>query len=194
MKTARRFFMKKLSKSGKIAIIVICSILLAFGAGVGLFHLGLYIKGVASEIHLDDMAVEDISSIREFNNTSETYILNFGTIDCSMISAKTYEYEGDVVFIEESSILFGVRVDLLVVYTENTYGRHFGQDYKNIFGDKYIPDRKTAPFEDVEGQRIQRKDGKTYLSYATDSHYYYLVVHSTEDIWKDILGRLLGDE
>lgn len=186
--------MKKLSKNGKIAIIVICSVVLAFGAGVGFFHLGLYIKGVASEIHLDDMAVEDVSSIREFNKTSETYILNFGAIDCSVIGAKTYKHKGDIIFIEESSILFGVRVDLLVVYTENTYGRHFGQDYKNIFGDKYIPDRKTAPFEDVEGQRIQRKDGKTYLYYATDSHYYYLVVHSTEDIWKDILGRLLGDE
>ena len=107
--------MKKLSKSGKIAIIVICSIVLAFGAGVGLFHLGLYIKGVASEIHLDDMAVEDISSIREFNNTSETYILNFGAIDCSVIGAKTYKYKDDIIFIEESSILFGVRVDLLVV-------------------------------------------------------------------------------
>ena len=184
--------MKKLSKNGKIAIIVVCSILLAFGAGVGLFHLGLYIKGVTSEIHLDDMAVEDISSIQEFNNKNETSLLNFGTIDCSVTGAKTYKYEDDIIFIEESSILFGVRVDLLVVYTENTYGRHFGQNYKNIFGDKYIPNIKTVPFEDVEGQRIQRKDGKTYLCYATDSRSYYLVVHSTEDIWKDILGRLLG--
>lgn len=185
--------MKKLSKGAKIAIIVVCSIVLAFGAGVGFFHLGLYIKAVTSEIHLDDMTIEDISSIAEYNSTNGTNLLHFGSLDCSVISAKTYKHKSDIVFIEESSMVFGVRVDLLVVCTQNTYGKHFGQNYKNIFGDKYIPDIKTVPFETVDGQRIQRKDGKTYLCRVEDSHYYCLVVHSTEDIWKDILGRLLGD-
>lgn len=181
--------MKKLSKKAKIAIIVICSIVLAFGAGIGIFHLWLALQpqGQAPAfLPVENMTITG-ESIVEYNLKNNGSILNFGNNEYT----STYSYNGKIMAFEESAIVYGVKVNMAVGIWENI------RQYNLELFDKYIAGiiQQTVlyPIGDAEAQ-VSVVDGKTYVHFFYHGNPYYLEISCSDNTWQNILFKLFGDE
>ena len=184
--------MKKLSKNGKIAIIVICSVVLAFGAGVGFFHLWLSLQphgNGPTPLPIEDLTTTE-DSIAKYNIETNSTILNFG----NRTSSTTYLYDGEVFAFEESAIVYGIEVNMAVGIGEKV------RNYSLQLFDKYInalaQDTEAAEFVnfgDAEMQ-VSNYDNKTYLHFFYGGNPYYLEINCSDNTWQNILFKLFGDE
>ena len=184
--------MKKLSKKAKIAIIVICSIVLAFGAGIGFFHLWLSLQphgNGPTPLPIEGMTTTE-DSIAKYNIETNSSILNFG----NRTSSTTYLYDGEVVAFEESAIVYGIEVNMAVGIGEKV------RNYSLQLFDKYIKalaqDTEAAEyvnFGDAEMQ-VSTYDNKTYLHFFYGGNPYYLEISCSDNTWQNILFKLFGDE
>lgn len=184
--------MKKLSKKAKIAIIVICSIVLAFGAGIGFFHLWLSLQphgNGPTPLPIEDLTTTE-DSIAKYNIETNSSILNFG----NRTSSTTYLYDGEVVAFEESAIVYGIEVNMAVGIGEKV------RNYSLQLFDKYInalaQDTEAAEFVnfgDAEMQ-VSNYDNKTYLHFFYGGNPYYLEINCSDNTWQNILFKLFGDE
>ena len=174
---------KPMPKWAKITIIVVCSLALALGLFTTLWHLSLYIMSFENDVHREDMVIESVLPIKEYNEQNGTDFKHFDNIQ----STTTYSYNDKLVFIEEVSVVDGVEVSMVVTIHEST----FGIDYIDIFDKDYSPSILDAPSQRYDNASVQIFDGKTYLHITEEDCSYDLIINSTSDnIWQSILSKL----
>ena len=173
---------KPMPKWAKITIIVVCSLALVLGLFTALWHLSLYIMSFENDVHRDDMVIESVISIEEYNEQNGTDFKHFDNIQ----STTTYSYNDKLVFIEEVSVVDGVEVSMLVTVLENTYGI----DYIDIFDKSYQPSIRDAQKQQYSNVTVYIIDGKAYLQIQDDNCSYDFIINSTEDsVWKAIIDH-----
>ena len=172
---------KPLPKWAKIVIIVVCSVIIGLGLFTALWHLSLYILSFENDVHREDMVIESVTSIEEYNENNSTAFKCFD----NSTSTTIYSYNDKLVFIEEESVVNGVEVALLVTVYESTYGI----DYVDIFDKTYSPSILDAPSKQYDNStRVQTFEGKTYIHISDDNWSYDLIVGSLEEgVWQEIL-------
>ena len=177
---------KPLPKWAKITIIVVCSIVLGVGLFTGLLHLSLYIMSFENDVHRDDMAIESITSIEQYNKENGTAFKHFDNSK----NSTAYFYNDKLVFIEEDCVIDGVEVSMAVTVHEST----FGIDYIDIFDKEYTPSIKDASMERYnDNTHILIYKGKTYVQIDENECTYNLIINSTEDaIWQNIVDQIIG--
>lgn len=174
---------KPLPKWAKIVIIVVCSAIIGVGLFTGIWHLSLYIMSFENDVHRDDMVIENITSIEQYNSENGTAFKHFD----NNTSTTTFSYNDKLVFIEEVSVVDGVEVSMVVTIHEST----FGIDYIDIFDKDYSPSILDAPSQRYDNASVQIFDGKTYLHITEEDCSYDLIINSTSDnIWRSILSKL----
>lgn len=177
---------KPLPKWAKITIIVVCSVVLGVGLFTGLLHLSLYIMSFENDVHRDDMAIESITSIEQYNKENGTAFKHFDNSK----NSTAYFYNDKLVFIEEDCVIDGVEVSMVVTVHEST----FGIDYIDIFDKEYTPSIKDAPMERYnDNAYVQILDGKTYVQIDENDCTYNLIIETIiDDIWQNIVDQLIG--
>lgn len=177
---------KQLPEWAKITIIVVCSLIVGLGLFTGLWHLSLYIMSFENDVHRDDMVIENITSIADYNQENGTAFKHFD----GSTSTTIYSYNDKLVFIEEMSVVGETQVSMVVTVHEST----FGIDYIDIFNKDYNPSILDAPKEKYnDNTYVQIFEGKTYVQIDDDDCSYNLIINSTDDdVWQDIVDQLVG--
>ena len=173
---------KPMPKWAKITIIVVCSLALALGLFTALWHLSLYIMSFENDVHREDMVIESVLPIKEYNEQNGTDFKHFDDIQ----STTTYSYNDKLVFIEEEFVVNGATVSMLVTVLESTYGI----DYIDIFDKSYQPSIRDAQKQQYSNVTVYIIDGKAYLQIQDENCSYDFIINSTEDsVWKAIIDH-----
>ena len=173
---------KPMPKWAKITIIVVCALALALGLFTALWHLSLYIMSFENDVHREDMIIESVLPIKEYNEQNGTDFKHFDNIQ----STTTFSYNDKLVFIEEEFVVNGATVSMLVTVLENTYGI----DYIDIFDKSYQPSIRDAQKQQYSNVTVYIIDGKAYLQIQDENCSYDFIINSTDDsVWKDIIDH-----
>lgn len=135
-------------------------------------------------VSIDEMTVESIISVEQYNQEKGTNIFHFDNAK----NSTAYYYEDKVMIIEENSIVNDTSVSVLVLFCENTLSYNF-----EILNDKaqILPD---TTHHNINGIAVQKSTsaGKTFLHFSVDNYKYYLEIAGANADWQTIFDEFVN--
>ena len=141
-------------------------------------------SGDPNYITIDQMGIENITSIAHYNEENGTNICHFDNAS----SCIAYYYDDKIMIVEECSISNGTAVSTLVVFAENTLSYGF-----EIL-DNQAPILPNSTYHNIDGIGVQvsTSDGKTHLHFSIGNYGYYLSIDDTDTDWQTIFNDFVN--
>ncbi|MBR5174199.1 MAG: hypothetical protein IKW16_04555 [Clostridia bacterium] len=141
-------------------------------------------SGDPNYITIDQMGIENITSIAHYNEENGTNICHFDNAS----SSTAYYYDDKLMIVEECSISNGIEVSTLVVFCQNTLSYGF-----EILDNK-APILPNSTYHNIDGIGVQvsASDGKTYLHFSIGNYGYYLSIDDTNTDWQTIFNDFIN--
>lgn len=134
----------------------------------------------------EDITVEDITSIADYNSANGTDILHFEESK----GATQYTYDNKVAAIEEKSSSDDVQIVFFVKFKENVKGM-LEKEY-----DVYLAYLKGAIGYYIENVHVSctTHSGITYVEFEQGDYIYYVKIYSVGETWINIIENLLSNK
>ena len=134
-------------------------------------------------VTIDDMVIESILSIEEYNHSHDTALLHFD----NPILTKAYYYNEKLVIFEEVYLVDSVKVELLIDISDKSEQLHF-----NVITEKCGRGLIDGNWESCDNKElfVGLFNGKTYIKFSCEKNIYYLIIHDTDTrVWKNIFSE-----
>lgn len=141
-------------------------------------------SGDPNYITIDQMGIENITSIAQYNEENGADVCHFDNAS----SSTAYYYDDKIMIVEECSISNGIEVSTLVVFCQNTLSYGF-----EILDNK-APILPNSTYHNIDGIGVQvsTSDGKTHLHFSIGNYGYYLSIDDTDTDWQTIFNDFIN--